>query len=470
MKKYLFLAVLSVLCTACPSNPEAEWEYKDPFANPERDRFIERVMKDPQTLDEDLSDRAEATDVQIHESADGQLRVYSWISGGGTSPEWTNIFQYRDEYGKVHTDCSLPVMGEGPGSFTVTDIIDAGALDGKKTYFFDFYSKASSTDGYNDVYVVTVHKDTFELGPPFMRDGEMEESIGINYNIPSWYFRTNREGWDWLYHYQPDSKRLYAITVSETGELTHRYDVYEYDGRSFCYKGESGSPLLHESLSDYDCLINLYETEEHLVRVDQLPGGTYRLALWNDPSFSKQAQEPDMVVTGGVYDEGSGSYVFAFGDVMAYRYTDNGDYGEVLDLECEGAVLYRGYNRLRQAYLNSWVKHHAIPEETEETPSDMVKCLYRTDHYAVRVDTLRDGGYRYSSWNMKDYPELDPQPAIQLDGGHRKTIEDEEYYVFKNGNYTYKVPVDYFNYMEVTRGKDRICKERIMFSFEISDL
>lgn len=470
MKGYWYFLLLLGLCVSCTGNQgghsedDETWvEYEDRFVNPKRDKLVEWILSHPESLDEDLTERAEEADLRIIESDDGQIRIYSWISGGGTCPDWTNVFQYRDSEGKVHADYSLPVMGKGIDAITGTDIIDGGIIDGKKTYFFDFYAKASSSDGYNDVYAVTVHKDTFALGPQFERNGKLEESVGINYDIPDWYFRSNTEGWDWLFYYQPEKHRFYASTTDDR-MITHRYDVYEYNGKTFGYIGNHASPLLHESLSDYSCLANLFETEGHLVRVDRMRNGSNRLALWNNPSFAKQSHKPDLVVGGGIYNEENSQYEFSLGSGMKYVLDIN---NEDLQIVYKGNVIHQERKRMYDTYIDSWIMNDMLSADClfgEEKST--LQRLYRTDHYVVRVDSLLDGTYRYSSWKVSLYPEEFQKPDLILVNGRLKTIDFIDYYVFKNGGYTYKVPVDEYYQMEVANGNERICKERIVRRLE----
>ena len=172
MKNIWFLLLFTGICLGCVekySNESEEdidiiAEYEKRFYNPHRAEFIEWMKTHPESLDMDLSEQAELADVQIEESTDGNVRVYSWISGGGTSPDWTNFTQYRDSKGHVRIIDGLPMQYEAGGG-TITSIIYAGILNGKKAYFFDYYSKASSQEGYNSLYPSVMKADTFALDP-----------------------------------------------------------------------------------------------------------------------------------------------------------------------------------------------------------------------------------------------------------------------------------------------------------------
>ena len=143
-KSWCLLLLMGILC-GCGNKHHVETEeesflsaYEEQFYNLHRKEFVEWVKSHPETLDMDLSERAEQAEVQINESPDGAIRVYNWISGGGTSPDWTNFTQYRDSKGNVRILDGLP-MEETAAGGTMTDILDGGIINGEKVYFFSYY-------------------------------------------------------------------------------------------------------------------------------------------------------------------------------------------------------------------------------------------------------------------------------------------------------------------------------------------
>lgn len=125
--------------------------------------FIKRVMGDTVTSSQDLTWDAARAGVDYVESPDGSIRVYRWISGGGTCAFWTTVTQYRDTKGRVRCFYGLPLFGND-SLLTVTDILMADRPGKPPVYLFCFYCKASSTEGYNDLYPAVLQTDTFALG------------------------------------------------------------------------------------------------------------------------------------------------------------------------------------------------------------------------------------------------------------------------------------------------------------------
>ena len=86
-KSWCLLLLMGILC-GCGNKHHEETEeesflsaYEEQFYNLHRKEFVEWVKSHPETLDMDLSERAEQAEVQINESPDGAIRVYNWISG-----------------------------------------------------------------------------------------------------------------------------------------------------------------------------------------------------------------------------------------------------------------------------------------------------------------------------------------------------------------------------------------------------
>lgn len=466
MKNVWFLLLLTGVCLGCVEKHSSESEedidiiaeYEKRFYNPHRAEFIEWMKTHPESLDMDLSEQAELADVQIEESTDGNVRVYSWISGGGTSPDWTNFTQYRDSEGHVRIIDGLPMQYDAGGG-TITTILYAGILNGEKAYFFDYYSKSSSQEGYNSLYPSVMKADTFALGPRFLCNGETSESVGLSYTISDWYFRTNGEGWEQMFHFDKDAQRLFVIKTDERRSLTGFYDVYDFDSKNNVFRlvGESGSPFLHPSIRELDFLVNVFETEHHLVRVDRMKDDTYRMTLWDNPSFAKQTDKPSLVLTGGNYLPDANSYVFKVDDNLTYVYNDD----EQIDLMLyyQGKLLYDDKEKNYRSDAVAWTEGF-FDDDIEGLPeTEAVKLMLTTEHYIVRVDSTTDGHYRYASWKHFPFWEGLGKPDIVLNNGKKRMVDYEEYYEFRNGKYVYRVPTDERNRLKVTKDGVKVCDD-----------
>lgn len=203
----------------------------------DKEAFIDKIMSDTATLAMDLTSEADLLDIRIVDSPDNRIRVYSWISGGGTSPDWTCYTQYRDSQGKVRVYEGVPIPEEGNYG-AVVRILQADNIGDKTLYLVNSFGKASSVDGYEALVPVFLDADTFVSGPKFYEGEAMFNVININYNIPDWYFHfTNGEGGGWLFNYIPETKEIMVACVNDYCQFTGQYKIFRYDGEKFTYKG-----------------------------------------------------------------------------------------------------------------------------------------------------------------------------------------------------------------------------------------
>lgn len=456
MRRIATIVFLSFLFFACGNKTENE-NYEDLQTNVSQEIFAQWIMSDTLTLSLDVSDKADEAYVSIVESPDKQIRIYNWISGGGTSPCWTTITQYRDSKGGVRCYRGMPLFGEAEDC-TITDILIADNIGKQPVYFFKFYSKASSREGYNFLYPAVLQADTFAIGPKFKHKNDILESMDIAYDIPSWFFRTNKgEGWDWMYAYYPESKQLYVPFVSENMELTNRYEVYQYDGIHFTYKGIKGPRNLHASLQNFDNLVKLFETEQHLVRVDYIKDGAFRMAIWNNPSVARQWHEPALIIDNGFFNEKTERIEFNIGLNVKYEVVDT-DTPE-LWMTNKGKIVSREKERDDLNYYKKYLENN-VP-----CVDDSIDCyikpmlMYITEHNVIRVDSISGNNYRYASWKKSTYPDKMSTPNLVLNNCKKKS----DYYIFKNGNYHYEVPIadtDFFfvYYKDLSISKEMILK------------
>lgn len=69
--------------------------------------------------------------------------------------------------------------------------------------------------------------------------------------------------------------------------------------------GANNNEIVHESLKDFEALLNILETEKFKIRIDRLANGNYRYASWSIKQ--NMLEEPDLILTNGEYiREGTG--------------------------------------------------------------------------------------------------------------------------------------------------------------------
>lgn len=245
-------------------------------------------------------------------SEDGAMKFYSWDTElGGTCPCYAVICQFRTKEGKPVTEDFCVREGEPAWVSAVHSI----KKDDGSTYYITTRShRASSNDGYMWMDAFMIDHDTLMDVSVFDAGDELDEcGLEINYLISDWYYRTNGEGWDWLFEYDTKDKNLYipkTVDIDETIPIiSDRYRVYHFNGKEFVDQGESPHKGLHKSLVNYYWLACYFRTKNYLVRVDWLDHkGTLRYASWH--STLDMSEEPDIVIQGGIYDEEEDTYTF----------------------------------------------------------------------------------------------------------------------------------------------------------------
>lgn len=449
------------------SNDGESYEYLEEWEM--IDHFVERVMGDTSTFYADLEDEADAIGVDIRISPDNRIKIYSWISGGGTSPSWGNVTQFRNDIGEVVCYRGLPIMGDD-ADYTVTDILMANNLKKSPVYFFVFYAKASSSEGYDALCAAEIQNGRIVPGPKFKHSANVTDRVGVSYIIPDWYFRTNGDGWEWMFNYDADTKQLYVPQTVDYGTLINRYSVYKFDGKNFVYNGEGGPWNIHSSLKEFFCLVSIKEVENHLLRIDSLKSGNLRLALWNNPSMSRQWHKPDLVLSNGRYNPKTGRREFAITNDIKYEV--EGDYYDVtLFLTNKGGIVSSEATRNAEASFQRTIRS-SVEEMNEVLPGFVEpKLLYIMENYIVRVDSMADGGYRYASWKRSEAIDRIAKPDLVLSGGVMRYNDLYDMcYIFKNGEYTYEVPLDDLNEFNVYAHKASIVKDRIKKSYYTDEL
>ena len=130
-----------------------------------------------------------------------------------------------------------------------------------------------------------------------------------------------------VFAFDPTDNTLY-IPSFENDKMKKRvchdlFDVYEFDGQRFVLRGQEGGFWLHPTLREYSRLCYMGESENYLVRVDELrindgrcdkqhgadtDTGRYRFAVWK--SKHNMWETPDIVIDNGYYSKAKDGYIF----------------------------------------------------------------------------------------------------------------------------------------------------------------
>ena len=253
----------------------------------------------------------DSDEVHICISEDGNMKFYSWNTGmGGTCPDFAVLCQFRNNDGEVKIEDFRVKEGEPAW---VSKVHSIKKNDGTTYYITTRSHRTSSNDGYMWMDAFVIDKDTLKNVSVLDCSDDLDEcGLDVNYFISDWYYRTNGEGWDWLFEYDADTRNLYVpMTIYEevsTPIISDRYKMYHFDGMGFVDKGEVPHKGLHKSLGDYNRLAKFFRTKNYIIRVDKMTNGDYRYASWESPS--NMTDKPKLVVIGGKYDEEKDNYTF----------------------------------------------------------------------------------------------------------------------------------------------------------------
>jgi len=301
MRNLLFSLLIALLCSCQNKSKDVEpvAEAEDEMAQEQNDAF------------EWPSDLLPDEDVYTCISEDGNVKFYCWNTWlGGTCPSYAVLCQFRTRDGEV----KLVDFSEREGEPAwVSKVYAIKKDDGSVYYIAKRRHKASSNDGYMWIEGFAIDGDSLKNVSVFDCSDDLDEcGLDINYNIYEWATRIDDDGWDWLFEYDAETGNLYVpLTICEEIAppiISDRYHLYHFDGMGFVDKGEVPHKGLHQSLSNYRCLLRYMKTKNFIARVDLMENDACRLALWR--SSKDMSMEPDVVSYAGVYDEENNYYMF----------------------------------------------------------------------------------------------------------------------------------------------------------------
>ena len=279
------------------------------------DDFAKWLFKDTCTFHYNFPIATDSTDiVNIAESDDGNVRIYSWDTQlGGTMVCWDNVIQFRSN-GKLETyDGSIWSIDESQeknemdfGCWTKA-IYTFKRNDGQTIYVTESYFRVSSSYGYSTLDAFCISNGKLQTIENAFVIPDESFHIGTEYSIPSWYFLTDGKGWDWIYSLDRNTQTFYVPVVDDI-ILLDQYDLYKFNGFKFVYSGREGGYWLHPSIRKFERLEKLAQVGKFLIRVDQISSGNFRYTSWN--GTDNMSQKPDIIIENGKYDKENNEYHF----------------------------------------------------------------------------------------------------------------------------------------------------------------
>ena len=295
MKKALFILAI-VLASSCGSRNR----------NKKAEPAAQVVVSADIVAEEEVyvdSQEEQPDEEYTYTSADGLVKVVGWErSHDGTMGSYGCRIEYKWN--------GIMLAQEGFVGTTEEPMMPRGIYDlGGKKYVLVQYFREWSSLGYLEATAAQLTADGLVPVKLFETPQGLSDNINVEYNIPDWYSRADDGvGHEWLYAFDVASKTLFHPIAREGGILTDRYIPYTWNGRMLSPGKEVGNPLLHPSLRDYETLVSLFRTSRNLVRVDAMPGGTFRYAAW--PVKDPMKDKPDLVIDGGSFDESATEWIF----------------------------------------------------------------------------------------------------------------------------------------------------------------
>ena len=297
------------------------------------DDFAKWLFEDTCTFYYNFPNATDSTEiVNIAESDDGNVRIYSWDTQlGGTMICWDNVIQFRSN-GKLESyDGSIWSVDESQekneidfGCWTKA-IYTFKRNDGQTIYITESYFRESSSFGYSTLDAFCISNGKLQTIENAFVIPDESSHIGKEYSIPSWYFLTDGKGWDWIYSLDRNTQTFYVPVVDDL-ELLDQYDLYKFNGTKFVYIGREGGYWLHPSIRKFERLEKLDQVGKFLIRIDRISTGNFRYSSWS--GTEDMTKKPDIIIENGKYDKEKNEYSFI-----------NGKYTYYINIKEEGTEL-----------------------------------------------------------------------------------------------------------------------------------
>ena len=297
------------------------------------DDFAKWLLKDTCTFHYDFPIVTDSTEiVNIAESDDGNVRIYSWDTQlGGTMVCWDNVIQFRSN-GKLESyDGSIWSVDESQEKNEIDFGCGTKAIytfkrnDVQTIYITESYFRESSSFGYSTLDAFCISNGKLQTIENAFVIPDESFHIGKEYSIPSWYFLTDGKGWDWIYSLDRNTQTFYVPVVDDL-ELLDQYDLYKFNGTKFVYIGREGGYWLHPSIRKFERLEKLDQVGKFLIRIDRISTGNFRYSSWS--GTEDMTKKPDIIIENGKYDKEKNEYSFI-----------NGKYTYYINIKEEGTEL-----------------------------------------------------------------------------------------------------------------------------------
>ena len=197
-----------------------------------RDMLSEYTSLYPETLVYPF-DSLKESKIDIVNSEDGLLRIYSWDTwAGGTFHFFENVFQYRSE-GKVFSKVYFDI----PSNDQVIYIPFYSQIFSLKTKNKIYYLAInngiySAKDASQSIQIFAIENNEINDRVELIQTKEgMVNSIGVMFDFFSIVNRQERPFQ--LIKYDPKSKIIYIPIVLDDGKVTDQYNVYQFNGKYF---------------------------------------------------------------------------------------------------------------------------------------------------------------------------------------------------------------------------------------------
>ena len=170
----------------------------------------------------------------VNSSADGKLRIYTFLDDLGYTRDVHNIFQYL-----IADDLPVRVQADECNEGTVNTI--GMRCQGLKTYYLILNDYVSGHNCYTSgitAYSVRSDRDnSLKREPLFLtKGGSLIDSISIMWDDP----HGDREGYFYgvkLDNLENTEEVCIQVVEAETGTATNKCIVYRWDGKHFAYSG-----------------------------------------------------------------------------------------------------------------------------------------------------------------------------------------------------------------------------------------
>lgn len=193
-----------------------------------RNRTIELLSKNPQTLAHPFSVLIDSNAFEIVTSDDGFFRIYSWDTWtGGTMHFYDIIYQFSNK-GKVYTEPVNLEEGDCGAFYSAIYALKTAT----KTYYLAVSNAGfSSKDKAQSVEVFSIENDQLKLVKLIKSQNGFTDRINVEYDLFTVVDRPERP--PALIRYDKNKKIFYIPVVYEDGKVTDKFIQYKFNGKYF---------------------------------------------------------------------------------------------------------------------------------------------------------------------------------------------------------------------------------------------